>query len=160
MVVKSEGKGGPSPTKKLGSKKGYTSFKPGRFAVAPGQIRVRPLSLDPAAVHGSTGPEEPPHQHEDDGCGWHAEVSVAQPTVPDQDQESMVIDQLHSSDSVQEVDHVDPQPDNVEDNDEAHEDQLQFNPLAIVPYQQPIIQPVNLMIGSVRVVYGRPLPLL
>ncbi|KAE8812274.1 hypothetical protein D1007_10623 [Hordeum vulgare] len=33
-----------------------------------------------------------------------------------------------------------------------------FNPLAIVPYQQPIVQHVNLMIGAVCVVYGPPLP--
>ncbi|KAE8782630.1 hypothetical protein D1007_43983 [Hordeum vulgare] len=60
---------------------------------------------------------------------------------------------------------VDPQPDNAEAADHAPADvgdaideaPDEFNPLAIVPYQQPIFQPINLMIGAVRVAYGPPL---
>ncbi|KAE8767073.1 DNA repair protein rhp54 [Hordeum vulgare] len=68
--------------------------------------------------------------------------------------------------NLQEIVFVDRQPDNAEAADHAPEDVVdpvdevpdEFNPLAIVPYQQPIFQPVNLMIGAVRVAYGPPLP--
>ncbi|KAE8813024.1 hypothetical protein D1007_09787 [Hordeum vulgare] len=51
---------------------------------------------------------------------------------------------------------VDHAPPNVEDVvDDAPEES---SPLAIVPYQQPILRLVNLMIGAVHVAYGPPLP--
>ncbi|KAI4987449.1 hypothetical protein ZWY2020_020249 [Hordeum vulgare] len=132
---------------------------------------------------------EPPAQHDDGGWGWQPEAPVDEPATPEQDLESMVIDQTTSSDSVHEIVVVDPQPDDVEvaaedaaageeagddaaadahvppngDNaarEEAAEDMApeDFNPLAIVPYQQPLLRPDELMIGVVRVAYGPPLP--
>ncbi|KAE8774559.1 hypothetical protein D1007_53040 [Hordeum vulgare] len=57
---------------------------------------------------------EPPVQPEEGGWGWHAEAPDAEPAAPEQDQESIVIDQPTSSDSVQLIVIVDPQPDNDE----------------------------------------------
>ncbi|KAE8790770.1 hypothetical protein D1007_34979 [Hordeum vulgare] len=57
------------------------------------------------------------------------------------------------------ADHAPLNEDNaVEEEDAAEEAPEEFNPLAIVPYQQPIFRPSNLMIGAVRVAYGPPLP--
>ncbi|KAI4980494.1 hypothetical protein ZWY2020_020979 [Hordeum vulgare] len=141
---------------------------------------------------------EPPAQHDDGGWGWHLEAPVEEPAAPKQDQESMVIDQPTSSDSVQEIVVVDPQPADAEaaaeddaageeatDDDavdaptapnggnaaaeeaagdmapkeeDAEEEAEDFNPLAIVPYQQPLFRCDQLMIRAVRVAYGPPLP--
>ncbi|KAE8810425.1 hypothetical protein D1007_12899 [Hordeum vulgare] len=125
---------------------------------------------------------EPPVQPDEGGWGWLPEVPDAEPATPEQDQESMVIDQPTSSDCVQEIVVIDPQQDDVEgaadvpanafaadhappnednaaeEEDAAEEAPEEFNPLAIVPYQQPIFRPANLMIGAVCVAYGLLLP--
>ncbi|KAI5000761.1 hypothetical protein ZWY2020_010720 [Hordeum vulgare] len=110
----------------------------------------------------------------------------------------MVVDQPTSSDSVQEIVVVDPQPDDAEaavaddaageeaadddgvdtlaapnrgnataeeaaedmapEEEDAEEESEDFNPLAIVPYQQPLFRSDQLIIGAVWVAYGPPLP--
>uniref|UniRef100_A0A8I6YF65 Uncharacterized protein n=1 Tax=Hordeum vulgare subsp. vulgare TaxID=112509 RepID=A0A8I6YF65_HORVV len=139
-------------------------------------------------------------QHDDGGWGWPPEAApVQEPAAPDQDKESMVVDQPTSSNSVHEIVVVDPQPVAVDaaakddaageeaaddDADDApaapnggnadveeaaeylaHEEEVapeeeadDFNPLAIVPYQQPLSRSDQLLIGVVRVAYGPPLP--
>uniref|UniRef100_A0A8I6X248 Uncharacterized protein n=1 Tax=Hordeum vulgare subsp. vulgare TaxID=112509 RepID=A0A8I6X248_HORVV len=134
------------------------------------------------------------------GWGWEPEAPEPepQPDAPTQDQESMVIDQPTSSDSVQELVVLDPQPaaadtdvvdmpvvqpaadeaaapdptppnggdattvDNAKDDEPVEADHAEeapvFHPLAIVPYQQPLMQQTNLVVGAARVFYGPPLP--
>ncbi|XP_073357639.1 uncharacterized protein [Aegilops tauschii subsp. strangulata] len=85
-----------------------------------------------------------------------------QPAVPEQDQVSIVIDQPEGSGSVEQ--HVEVQ------FDEQHQFQLEQqlqdnvqpavleNPLAIVPYQPPVIHQHQIFIGMARIVAGPPLP--
>uniref|UniRef100_A0A8I6XKH5 Uncharacterized protein n=1 Tax=Hordeum vulgare subsp. vulgare TaxID=112509 RepID=A0A8I6XKH5_HORVV len=145
-------------------------------------------------------PEPEPQAQVGGGWGWEPEAPEPepQPGARVQDQESMVIDQPTSSDSVQELMVLDPQPAAADDDavdmpivqpaaDEAAapeaappngvaataadivvdeepveatqaEEAPVFNPLAIVPYNRPVMQQSNLVVGAARVFYGPPLP--
>uniref|UniRef100_A0A8I6W620 Uncharacterized protein n=1 Tax=Hordeum vulgare subsp. vulgare TaxID=112509 RepID=A0A8I6W620_HORVV len=144
-------------------------------------------------------PQEPePQAPVAGGWGWEPEAPEAQPDAPTQDQESMVIDEPTSSDSVHELVVLDPQPavaeadvvdmrvvnpaadeaaapdpappnggdaaatDNAEDEESVEADHAEeapvFNPLAIVPYQRPMMQQTNLVVGGAKIFYGPPLP--
>ncbi|KAI4965022.1 hypothetical protein ZWY2020_057643 [Hordeum vulgare] len=131
---------------------------------------------------------EPPAQHDDGGWGWQPEAPVVEPAAPEQDQESMVIDQPTLM-TVQEIVVVDrqsddaeaaaedaavgeetadddvvdapvpPNGDNAAEEEAAEEEAVEdVNPLAIVPYQQPLLRPDQLIIGVVRVAYEPSLP--
>ena len=82
--------------------------------------------------------------------------------VPQQDQVSIVIDQPEGSGSVEQ--HVEIQ---FEEQNELQPDQqlqdnvqqaVEENPVAIVPYQPPVIQQHQILIGMARIVAGPPLP--
>ena len=118
-------------------------------------------------------PVPPPVDQNNDaaGDGWgHANwgdndeelPQQPQPTLPEQYQISIVIDQPEGSVSVEQ--HVEILLE--EQNELQHDQQLQGNvqqpvednPLAIVPYHPPVIQQHQLIIGMAKIVAGPPLP--
>ncbi|KAI4999467.1 hypothetical protein ZWY2020_004056 [Hordeum vulgare] len=162
------------------------------------------FALPPYPALGWNAVPQPPPEPEPQapvcgGWGWEPEAAEPepQPDAPVQDQESKVIDQPTSSDSVQELVILDPQPavaanvvvdmpivqpvadeaapeaappnvaaaaaaDVVADEKHVEADHAQeaplFNPLAIVPYNRPVMQQSNLVVGAARVFFGPPLP--
>ncbi|KAE8807960.1 hypothetical protein D1007_15640 [Hordeum vulgare] len=97
---------------------------------------------------------EPPVQQDDGSWGW-------QPEVPD---EIVVVDRQQddteaAADDAAAAEHAPPNGDNAAEEEDADEEAHEkCNPLAIVPYDQPLFRPANLMIGAVRVAYGTLMP--
>lgn len=115
-------------------------------------------------------PSPPPmdDQNVGGGWGWPAmdDFEVQQEQVAVQDQESMVVNEQVFSDSAdQSVTQEDGHGENndlqqleVQDVQVQEVSHIDDNALAIVPYQQPVLQQADIIVGMAKVVYGPPLP--